>query len=92
MTNDSASIITLFRSCAAAARTGDYGQASSILNTSLASLQKRLSGGSYSADDLNKLSYSLETLSLMQQQENWVAFADILEYELITLLQELGIS
>ena len=76
---------TLFERIIRAARTGDYGRAASDLNILLANLQVELSKGAVSAEKLSKLSYSLETMMAMQSMENWVAFADILEYEFMNL-------
>ena len=76
---------TLFERIIRAARTGDYGRAASDLNILLANLQVELSKGAVSAEKLSKLSYSLETMMAMKSMENWVAFADILEYEFMNL-------
>jgi hypothetical protein len=74
----------------AAARTGDYAQGAALLNRFLRILQQELSKGYIAADGLSKVTYSLETLLSMQQMENWVAFADILEYEFLPLWRELS--
>ena len=73
-----------------AARTGDYSTASRLLNHLFRILQEELSGGRVSAENLSKLTYSLETLMAMQKMENWVAFADILEYEFVPLWKRIG--
>ena len=75
----------LFEGIIKAARTGDYGKAASDLNIVVANLKAELSKGTIPAANLPKISYSLETLMAMQKMENWVAFADILEYEFVTL-------
>ena len=67
------------------ARTGDYARTASLLNRFLQHLQQELSKGYIAADGLSKVTYSLETLLSMQRMENWVAFADILEYEFLPL-------
>ncbi|MBN1307088.1 MAG: hypothetical protein JXA18_04170 [Chitinispirillaceae bacterium] len=74
----------------AAARTGDYAGAARLLNRLLQTLQRELSKGRVAASDLSKITYSLETLLAMQEMKNWVAFADILEYEFLPLWQRLG--
>ena len=74
----------------AAARTGDYAGAARLLNLLLQQLQKELSKGRFAAGTLSKITYSLETLLAMQKMENWVAFADILEYEFLPLWQSIG--
>ena len=70
-----------------ASRTGDYAAGASMLNRFLASLQKELSRGTVPVKTLSAITYSLETLSQMQQMGNWVAFADLLEYEFLPLWQ-----
>jgi hypothetical protein len=82
-------IVTLIPAIVAAARTGDYAGAARLLNTMLQQLQKELSKGHVAAGSLSKITYSLETLLAMQKMENWVAFADILEYEFFPLWKEL---
>ena len=72
------------------ARTGDYAQTASLLNRFLQHLQQELAKGYIAADGLSKITYSLETLLSMQQMENWVAFADILEFEFLPLWRELS--
>ncbi|MBN1757068.1 MAG: hypothetical protein JW863_02050 [Chitinispirillaceae bacterium] len=75
-----------------AARTGDYAQTASHLNRFLQKLQQELSKGYIAADGLSKLTYSLETLLSMQRMKNWIAFADILEYEFLPLWRELAVK
>ena len=36
------------------------------------------------------MTYSLETLAQMQQMKNWVAFADILEFEFLPLWKRIS--
>ncbi|HMA65574.1 MAG: hypothetical protein ACM31E_01315 [Fibrobacterota bacterium] len=68
------------------ARTGDYGQAASDINIFLQLLQSELSKGYIRSDDLSKVTYSLETLMEMQKKGDWVALADILEYEFTDII------
>ena len=68
------------------ARTGEYGNAASALNQCLPEVQKKLVG-LHDPDSARKIAYSLETMMIMQQQKDWVAFADVLEYEFIPLLK-----
>ena len=70
------------------ARTGGYADAASRLNAGLQKLQQALGSGMASDAQVRKLAYSLETLLLMQQQQDWVAAADVIEYELVVLLKE----
>ena len=74
----------------ATARTGDYAQTATLLNRLLQKLQQELSKGYIPAAGLSRITYSLETLMSMQQMENWVAFADILEYEFLPLWLDLA--
>lgn len=73
-----------------AARTGDYAGAARNLNRFLRLLQGVLSKGTIGAADMAKITYSLQTLLAMQQMRNWVAFADVLEYEFMPLLAVLS--
>jgi hypothetical protein len=82
-------ISNYIRSIIKSARTGDYGQTSSDLNQWLIVLQSELSKGSVSPQSLSKICYSLETMVEMQKMGNWVAVADVLEYELLTLCENL---
>jgi hypothetical protein len=43
------------------------------------------SGGPGHPELLSKITYSLETLYMMQKERDWVAFADVLEFEFIPL-------
>ncbi len=78
-------MVSLIPAIVFAARTGDYAEAARNLNLFLQKLQQEISKGYISAENLSKITYSLETLLAMQQMENWVAFADILEYEFLPL-------
>ena len=66
-------------------RSGDYSNALSMLNIFLGNLTEKLHSGKINVD-LKKLSYSFETLFMMQKNEDYVAMADILEYEIALLL------
>lgn len=68
------------------ARRGDYGLASSDINLFLQLLQIELSKGYIRSDTLSKVTSSLETLMEMQKKGDWVALADILEYEFIEII------
>jgi hypothetical protein len=72
-----------------AARTGDYSNISTLLQKGVIILQNELKKNPLKGIDLSKLSYSLETITAMQQMQNWVALADILEYEFIPLWKSL---
>jgi hypothetical protein len=81
--------LDLLRKIAACCRRGDYADASSQLNVVIQKLQPVLLSGSVDQELLKKVLYSLETAHLMQRQEDYVALADVIEYELIDLLSSL---
>ncbi len=70
------------------ARTGNYPEAASNLNSFIQEIQPILLSGKIASDYLKKLSYSLETIFLMQKQKDWVAVADVIEYEFSAILKE----
>ncbi len=75
-----------------ACRLGDYGEAASTLNKCIPcfeSLQQealREDGGKPLLDKINK---SLGTILLMMERKDWVALADIVEFELLPLYQSI---
>jgi hypothetical protein len=75
-----------------ACRLGDYGDAAGGLNRCIAevqSMQKSATFAGVPKADADKFNYSLETVFLMLQNRDWVAVADVIEYELIPLWQSL---
>lgn len=80
-------ILKLCRQIIRFARTGDYGNTASYLNQFLYQLQGFFTQNKIDKESLSKITYSLETLMAMQEMKNWVAFADVLEYELLALLE-----
>jgi len=87
--NEKNSFIPLVRHIIQTARTGDYAECSSALNRFLNYLQKELSRGYLPVKEISSVTYSLQTLAEMQQMKNWVAFADILEFEFMPLWQRI---
>jgi hypothetical protein len=83
-------IFAVIKKIITSARTGDYGGASSEINQFLLLLQAELSKGRVSAAALSKITYSLETIVEMQKSGDWVAVADILEFEFIPLWKGLS--
>ena len=81
-------IYYLLREIVRLARTGSYSDAASKLNISLQELQPVLTSGKLPPEYLRKLTYSLETLFLMQKQKDWVAVADVIEFEFVDLLEK----
>lgn len=70
-------------------RSGDYSVASSRLNEILLCMQAELKNRKVAPQLLQKLLISLETLFTMQKMEDWVAVADILEFEFTGIWKEL---
>lgn len=68
------------------ARRGEYSDAASKMNIFLQKLQVFLTSGKIDPNKLKNVTYSLETVLMLQEQKDWVAVADILEFELKTLL------
>ncbi len=69
------------------ARTGSYPDAASGLNQLLQSVSTLLRTGAVDPSLRSKIAYSLETVYMMQQLEDWVGLADVLEYEFIHLIR-----
>ncbi len=67
-----------------------YGEAASQLNYFLKDTQALLSRKNIDPECMRRCAYSLETLFLMLQQRDWVAIADVLEYEYKPLLEKMG--
>lgn len=63
-------------------RRGEYSDAASRINLFLPFFQNYLNSGTIPPEKLKKIAYSLETVLLLQQQRDWVAVADVLEYEI----------
>jgi hypothetical protein len=73
-------------------RLGDYGDAAGGLNRCITAVQSMQKSAEYAAvpkAGTDKFNYSLETVLLMLQNRDWVAVADVIEYELIPLWQSL---
>jgi hypothetical protein len=68
-----------------AARTGDSTMVSTLLNTGVIVLREEFQKYRFESEELKKISISLETITLMQQTQDWVALADVLEYEFLPL-------
>ncbi len=75
-----------FYEAARRARVGEYPDAARLLNTCFQDLQSMLHASRPDLAHLQKIMYSLETMMIMQNQKDWVAVADIIEYELAGLL------
>jgi hypothetical protein len=84
-------IDTVLSALAKKARLGDYADASRDLNTCLLLIQKARAGmATVPKPLLEKFNYSLETILLMLKNKDWVAIADIVEYELLALWREMA--
>jgi hypothetical protein len=78
-----------------ASRLGDYGDASSALNKCIPYLEDLQMEPALRAKKkplLDKINYSLETVVLMMGRKDWVAVADIIEFEVLPMLGEIGRS
>jgi hypothetical protein len=84
-------ILDLLSEASRCARLGDYGRAAQSINGCILDFQKlmerkekhpRFSGL------VPKMTYSLETLLMMLERKDWVAAADIIDYEFIPLWKE----
>lgn len=78
------STLSLFNAVTRLIRSGDYADAASRLNSALRLLEPLIR--SYGHEQQKSISYSLETLLFMQQNGDWVACADVIEFELLKLL------
>jgi len=75
---------------ARACRMGDYGNAASGLNKCIplfTQMQPALRTPGSKNALIDKLNYSLETAMMMLERKDWVALADVLEYEMAQLLE-----
>lgn len=72
-------------------RLGDYGDAGRSLNRCLVLFQQiREEMNRVPEPLLKKFNYSLETVFLMLKNKDWVAIADIVEYELLAIWREIA--
>jgi hypothetical protein len=75
-----------------ACRLGDYGDAASALNKCIPYLEGLQTEPALKAKKkplLDKINYSLETVVLMMGRKDWVAVADIIEFEVLPILEEI---
>ena len=83
------SVITLLENVSRSARTGDYAKAALSFNSCSIQLNENIQiliSDKQKQGHLKKITYSLQTLLLVFKNEDWVAIADIIDYELIPLL------
>jgi hypothetical protein len=69
------------------ARTGDYAIAAQSLNEFVILFQEIGKSG-FGVKINSRITYSLETMLLMLENKDWVALADIIDYEFIPLWKE----
>jgi hypothetical protein len=84
-------VIDKFGEASRKARLGDYGGAALSINSCILRLQEFMQRQGQSASFKeygSRLTYSLETLLLMLERKDWVAAADIIDYEFIPLWKE----
>jgi hypothetical protein len=83
------SVINMLENVSCSARIGDYAETALSFNHCTIELNKiiqTLISDQQKQNHLKKITYSLQTLLLMLKNEDWVAIADIIDYELIPLL------
>lgn len=79
-------LLAIARAC----RMGDYGNAASGLNKCIplfTQMQQTLRTPCGKNNAVDKFNYSLETAMMMMERKDWVALADVLEYEMAQLLK-----
>jgi hypothetical protein len=86
-------IDTLLVTLARFGRLGDYGDANRDLNRCLVLFQHLQDAlRTIPGPLLEKFNYSLETAFLMLKNKDWVAIADIVEYEMLAQWREIACS
>jgi hypothetical protein len=93
MNSKDTEIETLLSGLARTGRLGDWGEANRDLNACLRLFQQVQDRGAMKSvppDLLTKFNYSLETIFLMLKNKDWVAIADIVEFELLALWREMA--
>lgn len=78
----------LFKNIVINIRTGNYSDAGSKMNSCLQVLQPLLTSGIIPPTQIKSMVYSLETMLMMQEQKDWVAVADVIEFEFLVLLEK----
>ena len=82
------SLLDDLASAVTCARTGDYAGASSLSAKALAHLDSYFATVKVPESLMQKIASSLEATLLMQHHQDWVGWADIVEYELPDLLKQ----
>jgi hypothetical protein len=84
-------ILDLLADASRCARLGDYGRAAQSINGCILDFQKLMERTEKPPRFMAlapKVTYSLETLLMMLERKDWVAAADIIDYEFIPLWKE----
>jgi hypothetical protein len=84
-------VIDLFNAASRHARIGDYGRAAAAINSCILRFQEFIGQKTRAARFKEygpRMTYSLQTLVLMLEQKDWVAAADVIDYEFIPLWKE----
>jgi hypothetical protein len=89
MTDEKMMIFEMLERTARLMRVGDEGSAASQLNLVLTEIGTVLKRKTVDDVLMNKLLYSMETMHLLQQSQDWVALADVIEYEFIMLWRKI---
>jgi hypothetical protein len=88
---DGQQVIDIFAEAARHARCGDYSQAAGAINSSILKFKEFMQqqGASEQYKKFGpRMTYSLETLLMMLERKDWVAAADVIDYEFIPLWKE----
>jgi hypothetical protein len=91
MDDEGQRVLDLFAGASRHARLGDYGKAAQSINASILCFQQlaaREDRRRRFEEFGPKMAYSLETLLMMIERKDWVAAADIIDYEFIPLWKE----
>jgi hypothetical protein len=81
MTASANSVPSLLKEIVRNARTGDTAAASSLLNRAILLMQEELGTGTVAPAVVARVTSFLDALLSAQKRGDWVAFADVLEYD-----------
>ncbi|MGD9202070.1 MAG: hypothetical protein PVI26_10930 [Chitinispirillia bacterium] len=90
MKTDKSNVFYLLNNTTFLIRSGDYPDAASELNQCLQKIESEFISKNLPDKILGKLTYSLQTIFLMQKNKDWVAIADIIEFELCDILKSIS--
>jgi hypothetical protein len=88
MIASASAVIDLLQQIVRLSRTGNYAAASSLLNRCILLMQSELTKGTIQSALLARAAALLDELFKAQKRNDWVAFADTIEYSLIDFWRE----